>query len=290
MKTKRWLSWALCALALLLFFVAPYVLPMASTPATDVAPGTLEIHVIDVGQGDAVLLRTAEHAILVDCGTNDSEQDLSDYLSRLRQASLDALIVSHPHEDHMGGADMILRELAVDTLLLPDVAPQEDVGAQLSAAYAQSDASARLICAGEVLEYGALSLLVLSPPSGGFEQMNDNSLLLRVSYGETTVLLCGDAEAAVEEYLLQSYDAALLDCDLLKAGHHGSDTSSSKAFLAATTPQYVAISCGRGNSYGHPAQSALDRAAAVGAKISRTDRDGTLVFVSDGLELRLREK
>ena len=290
MKMKRWLPPALCALVLLVFFLAPYVLPMASAPKADVAPGTLEIHVIDVGQGDAVLLRTAEHAILVDCGTNDSEQDLLDYLSRLRLTSLDALIVSHPHEDHMGGADMILRELAVGTLLLPDVEVQEDVGEQLSAAYAQSQASARLICAGERLEFGALSLLVLSPPAQGYAQMNDNSLLLRVSYGQSTVLLCGDAESAVEQYLLQTYDAALLDCDLLKAGHHGSDTSSSKELLAATTPEYVAISCGKGNPYGHPAQSVLDRAASVGATILRTDRDGTLVFVSDGQRLRLRER
>ena len=287
-KQRRvWVLPAVLAAALLLFLLLPHLLPMAKPPLSPPISGSLEIHVIDVGQGDAVLLRTAEHAVLIDCGTNDSEEALMDYLSRLQLSSLDALIVSHPHEDHMGGADMILRELSVDTLLLPDVEPEEDVGEQLAAAYAQSDAKACLAYAFQEMHFGALSVLVLSPPADGFEQMNDNSLVLRVGYGDTAILLCGDAEEAAEQYLLQNCDAALLDCDLLKAGHHGSDTSSSKAFLAATTPDYVAISCGRGNPYGHPVQSVLDRIAAVGARACRTDREGSLVFVSDGERVRL---
>lgn len=278
------------AVALLLFFALPYLLPHAATPRAAVDEGCLEIHVIDVGQGDAVLLRSAQATVLVDCGTNESERALSAYLSRLRVEHLDYLILSHPHEDHMGGADMILRELDVDTVLLPDVTPEEDIGAQLAAAYAASTATVRTAVAGDVLTVGELTVTVLSPPEQCFEQMNDNSLVLRVTYGDTALLLTGDAEQAVEQYLLTTYDAQALDCDLLKAGHHGSQTSSSEELLEALTPAYVAISCGKGNPYGHPMQQVLDRIAAVGARACRTDREGSLVFVSDGETLVLRTK
>ena len=278
------------AVALLLFFALPYLLPHAATPRTAVDAGCLEIHVIDVGQGDAVLLRSAQATVLVDCGTNESERALSAYLSRLRVEHLDYLILSHPHEDHMGGADMILRELDVDTVLLPDVIPEEDIGAQLAAAYAASDAIVRTAAAGDVFTVDEMTVTVLSPPEQCFEQMNDNSLVLRVTHGDTALLLTGDAEEAVEQYLLTTYGAQGLDCDLLKAGHHGSQTSSSEELLKALTPTYVAISCGKGNPYGHPMQQVLDRIAAVGARACRTDREGSLVFVSDGKTLVLRTK
>jgi competence protein ComEC len=281
-KKRRGIWMALVPLLLVAFVALPYYLPRPPMTSAAVAPGTMEMHVIDVGQGDALLIRTEEYAVLVDCGTNESEVALHNYMSHLSVTTVDYLILTHPHEDHMGGADMVLREYEVGTVLLPDVTPEEDVGAQLAEAYAAGDAVVSTAMAGDVFCLGDLVISVLSPSGELYEQMNDNSLVLRVAYGDTVALLMGDAEEEVEQYLLATYDAQALDCDLLKAGHHGSQTSSSEELLDALTPTYVAISCGKGNSYGHPMQQVLDRIAAVGARACRTDREGSFVFVSDG--------
>jgi beta-lactamase superfamily II metal-dependent hydrolase len=236
-----------------------------------------------------MLLLCEGGVVLIDAGTNESEDALRAYLDSCGVERIDYLIVSHPHEDHMGGADMVLREYEVGTLVLSDLAPDTDVGMSFTTALLGSDAKLVSPSAGERLTLGALSMTVLAPPEGGFDQVNDNSLVLRCDYGDTSLLTVGDAEADVEAWLLRNCDPTLLDVDLLKAGHHGSDTSTGSAFLAALTPRYVTISCGRGNTYNHPVQSVLDAIAAANAQACRTDTDGTLVFLSDGVTL-WREK
>ncbi len=243
------------------------------------------IHVIDVGQGDAMLLQTADGNILIDAGTNESEPSLRAYLDSCGVRRIDYLFISHPHEDHMGGVDMVLREYEVDTLVMSDLAPDADVGMELTTALLESETVVSVPDAGDQYLLGGLSVTVLSPPKEGYQSVNDNSLVLRCEYGEASMLCMGDAEGEVEAWLLANYPAVMLDCDLLKAGHHGSDTSSGLDFLRVLTPEYVAISCGRGNTYNHPVQSVLDSIAAVGATACRTDRQGTLIFLCDGEEI-----
>ena len=185
----------------------------------------------------------------------------------------------------MGGADMVLREYEVGVLVMSDLAPDADVGMEFTAAVIDSGAQVVVPRVGEVMSTGMLCMTFLAPPAQGFDEVNDNSLVVRCDYGGVSMLAVGDAEAEVEAWLLQHYDEELLDIDLLKAGHHGSDTSTGAAFLAALTPDYVTISCGRGNTYNHPVQSVLDAIAAADAQACRTDTDGTLIFASDGADL-----
>lgn len=273
------------AVCLLVFLLLPLLLGGLQRDAQ-----VLRLHVIDVGQGDAMLLQTAEATVLIDTGTNESEQTLRAYLDRCGVRRIDYLFISHPHEDHLGGADMVLREYEVQTLVMSDLAPDADVGMELTAALLGSETVLTSPKVGEEYAIGGLSITVFAPPTAGFESVNDNSLVLRCTYGASAILCMGDAESETEAWLLANYPTAMLDCDLLKAGHHGSDTSSGMAFLRALTPRYVAISCGRGNTYNHPAQSVLDAISAVGATACRTDTQGTLVFVSDGETLWLPEK
>ena len=274
---------AVTTLAVVLFLLLPYLLPPAD--GTDLSDAPFQIHVIDVGQGDAMLLLCEEQTVLIDSGTNASEGVLRAYLDNCGVEEIDYLIISHPHEDHMGGADMVLREYDVHTLVMSDLAPDADVGIQFTTALTASEATVMVPRVGEVIRAGALRITFLAPPDGGFSDVNDHSLVVRCEFGETSLLTVGDAEAEVEAWLLANTDAALLDVDLLKAGHHGSDTSTGADFLAATTPTYVAISCGRGNTYNHPVQSVLDAVASAGALSCRTDTDGTLIFLSDGEQL-----
>lgn len=294
MKGKRQLGRAtrICVragigVALLLFLLLPWLLGgrMRQNATAD-----LRVHIIDVGQGDALLLQTADGNILIDTGTNESEPMLQVYLDSCGVRRIDYLFVSHPHEDHIGGADMVLREYEVENFVISDLPPDADVGMELTKALLQSGAVIQTPDVGDEYLLGGLRVSVLSPPEDGFESTNDNSLVLRCEYGDISMLCMGDAESEVEAWLLESYPSSVLDCDLLKAGHHGSDTSSGLAFLRALTPRYVAISCGRGNTYNHPVQSVLDAIAAVGAIPCRTDTTGSLLFICDGEEIRLQSK
>jgi competence protein ComEC len=223
--------------------------------------------------------------VLIDTGTNDSEAALRTYLDGCGVERIAYLIISHPHDDHMGGADMVLREYEVETLVMSDLPPDGDVGASFTQALAGSDASLVVPQVGEVLELGQLRMTVLAPPDGGYPDANENSLILRCEMGATALLCTGDAGEEVERWLLDRCDPAALDVDLLKAGHHGAASATSAAFLAATSPDFVAISCGRGNPYNHPVQRVLDAIADAGAIACRTDTEGTLVFLSDSERL-----
>ena len=285
------LGGAMGLVALVLFLLLPRMLPPTDTAQRQarIENADLQIHVIDVGQGDAMLLMTDGGCVLIDTGTNESEDALRAYLNGCGVERIEYMFLSHPHEDHMGGADMVLREYEVGTLVMSDLAPDADVGMQFTTALVESETDVVVPSVGDVYVSDGLSVTVLAPPDGGFESVNDNSLILRVEYGECSVMTTGDAEAEVEAWLLANCDPALLDVDLLKAGHHGSDTSTGADFLAALSPDYVAISCGRGNTYNHPVQSVLDAIVRAGAQVCRTDTDGTLVFLSDGVTL-WREK
>lgn len=254
------------------------------------ADGELEAHFIDVGQGDSILLRSNRTAILIDSGTNDSEEILRRYLRAFGVKTLDCFICTHPHEDHIGGSDMIIDSFEVDRLML--------CGSD-SASYSLKKLLDKANRSGVELlepEYGAkytigdITFRVLAPGSGLDTASNDGSIVVRVEWGETSFLLAGDAELASESAMLADFPPEELDSTLLKVGHHGSNTSSGDEFLAAVSPEWAVISCGRDNDYGHPHREVLNRLEECGVPadhILRTDRNGSIVFISDGRELYL---
>ena len=245
----------------------------------------VEFHFIYVGQGDATLIRCPGGDILVDAGPNSSEEMLDNYLRAAGVKSLRMLFVTHADEDHIGGTDMIVRNYAPAGIYLPDPGSPEPDSRALTAEAARCGLKLRSASAGQVFLSGNLRIDVLAPLTPLFGDPNADSLVLLVTVGNTSVMLTGDAEKETEERLINEYGDSLHRCDILKAGHHGSSTSSSEEWQRAVSPAVAVISCGKNNPYGHPHAAVLSRFFSMGIEVVRTDREGDVVFVSDGVKL-----
>lgn len=241
--------------------------------------GSGAITVLDVGQGQSVLVRSGQFLCLVDCGGDsyDSAGDIAaDFLGDYGVGRLELLVLTHFHADHANGVAQLLKRVQVDTLAIPPATGEEEPLREeiLAAAEAQGV---------EVLEVGEDTLLTLDQdrtvqlyaPLGAGET-NEAGLTCLVSNGDFDTLITGDMGADVEQQLLAH--AALPDLEVLVAGHHGSKSSTSEQLLAATAPDYAFLSVGEHNSYGHPAQETLERLAAAGCRIYRTDLQGTITL------------
>ena len=246
--------------------------------------GEAEFHFIDVGQGDAALIRTVQGHVLIDAGTNDSEDALIAYLKAEGIKELAYAVFTHPHEDHIGNARMLIESDTVGALILPPMHSDDMVYRMVLDAAAARNVPCHIADAGARFAVGDATLEILFADAEA-KEINDGSIICRLLYGKTAALFTGDAEGAAEQALLSAVPAEKLDCDLLKAGHHGSDTSLCEELLLAASPTHVAISCGKENDYGFPHAALLGRLQAVGAVWHRTDEEGTLCYVSDGESL-----
>jgi len=258
-------------------------------PFAPAGQGMVELHMIDVGQGDAIALKTPHaHWILFDAGGawrgNDAGRStVIPYLGR-RGGSLDMFVLSHPHTDHVGGAATVLRVLHPATYV--DAGFPGPAGAYRASLDQARASHVRWVRAhpGDRAMVDGVSLEFLAPDSvwtASLVDPNLASVITLVRYGDIRILLMGDAERPEEEWLLAN-EADELHADILKVGHHGSQTSSSEAFLAAVHPRLALVSVGAGNKYGLPTPAIMDRLAAGGAQVLRTDRLGTIVARTDG--------
>ncbi len=263
--------------------------------AAALAPPTLEVHVIDVGQGDAVALRTPRGRwLLVDAGPRSRDFDAGraivvPYLLRQGAGELEALLLTHPDADHIGGAAAVVAMLGPEVVI--DPASPTGKAQYLDALREVGSGGGRWVraAAGAEVALDGVRLIVLAPdpaslaaPTGA----NDISVVARVEFGEFRALLMGDAPVEVERRLVAS-DPAALRSDLLKVGHHGSHTSTGPELLAAARPAYAVIPVGRRNRYGHPHRVVVERLEAAGIAVMRTDRDGSIV-VHAGTDGRVR--
>lgn len=250
------------------------------------ADGYLRVHFIDVGQGDSILIQAGERAMLVDAGTNESGSIVTEYLSSLNITKLDYLIGTHPHEDHIGGLDDVIRSFEIGTVIMPDVSHTTQTYEDVLDALLEKNLTVTVPHPGDSYSIGDAAFTILSPSAdiageaAETGDLNNLSVGIRLVYGSNAFVLCGDAESDSEREMVES--GLSLKADVLKAGHHGSSTSTSDAFLAAVDPDYAIISCGRDNSYGHPHQETMDKLKAAGVSVLRTDEQGTIVAVSDG--------
>jgi beta-lactamase superfamily II metal-dependent hydrolase len=248
-----------------------------ATPAPTLTPTpSLTIHFIDVGQGDAILIDRGDTDILVDGGPTSAS--VLAYLQGQGVADIDLLVATHPHADHVGGLADVLAQYQVSEVWVNGDAATSQAYQDFAAAVATEGATVREVTRGYATQVGGLDIAVLNP-SQLTGDLNEDSVVLRLVCGEVSVLLTGDATSDSEVNMLAT--GLALDSDVLKVGHHGSATSTSAAFLAAVTPKDAVISVGAGNVYGHPAQATLDRLAAPGATVYRTDLDGMVVLISD---------
>ena len=250
-----------------------------SSAALPAADGELVMHFIDVGQGDCIFLQTGKANMLIDSGNPEDGPEVSDYLSALGVTEINAFVGSHPHEDHLGGAATVVRSFNIDEMIMTDCVSTSFFFEKLLNSLDERNVTVTEPPVGGVRNVGDMRVEFLAPLELGGD-MNNNSIIMRVTFGEISAMFTGDAEELAErELLLENVN---LKSDILKVGHHGSSYSSSNEFLRAVSPKIAVIQSGIGNSYGHPHAEALSRLSACGAKVYRCDEQGTIVLKTDG--------
>ena len=255
---------------------------MLTLGGSAVPAAQLRVDFIDVGQGDATLIEADGTAILVDGGDASASATVEDYLQAQGSQDIDLMVATHPHADHIGGLIDVLAHYGVHEIWTNgDTSGSQTYGDFALAVVQEQAAGATLreVTRGYTAEFDGLNISVLHPPSLTGDT-NEDSLVLRLTCGMVDILLVGDATTDSEANMLAE-EGLLTDVEVLKVGHHGSNTSTSDAFLTAVTPEDAVISVGAGNTYGHPHQQTLDRLAARGVTVYRTDEDGTVTLTSD---------
>lgn len=243
----------------------------------------LEVRFFDVGQADSILVRCGGEIMLVDGGRREDGPALLSALQELGVDRLDWAVCTHAHSDHAGGLSYLISRLPAERAAVP-YTQSDNAWFNDFLAVAAESGTVRTLTAGDGFALGEASVQVLGPLRE-YEDLNDSSLVLRVVYGDTAILLTGDATWVAERDLAES--GRELASDLLKAGHHGANGSTSYLFLREVDPEWAVISVGADNEYGHPGEYTLSRLADAGVKVLRTDELGTIVCRSDSRRLTL---
>jgi competence protein ComEC len=251
-------------------------------------PSPLSVHFIDVGQADSILVHTPSgNNMLIDAGNNADADTVTSYLSRQKVKKLDVLVGTHPHEDHIGGMDVVIQKFQIGKVYMPKKTTNTRTFEDVLQAVKDKGLKITSPVSGSTIALDpAIKVEILAPNSASYKDLNNYSIVLKVTYGKTSFLFTGDAERESEkEMLAKGYN---LKADVLKVGHHGSNSSTSAAFLKAVAPKYAVICVGKDNDYGHPKKEILDRLARARVKVYRTDLNGTIIAESDGEKVTVK--
>ncbi|GGG13896.1 hypothetical protein GCM10010912_67890 [Paenibacillus albidus] len=242
--------------------------------------GTLQVYYFDVGQGDSTLIRTPKNQyILIDGGNNNQGKNVVKYLESLGVKTLDAMVATHPDADHIGGLDDVLKAVDVKAVYAPKVSHTTETYKDFLTAVKNEGRTIKPVTKGVTIPLTGINAKFLAPVNTYSDDLNDWSAVLKVTYKNNSFLFTGDAELKSENDMLA--DGLDLKADVLKVGHHGSSSSTSKPFIDAVKPKYAVISVGK-NNYGHPDSGILSRLKNINATIFRTDQKGSITAVSDG--------
>ena len=272
----------------LAIIVAIVAMITENTNVDPVAEGEMFVDFVDVGQGDCTLIRSADAVILVDAGEAGTADTVVSYLKEKGIKNIDCCIATHPHSDHIGALYRIFEEFSVDTVLLPDIPDELIPTTSTYEKFLDGLENVKNIIpagAGDNFYFGSLNLDILGPVKE-YDDLNQMSLVSKVSFGNTSVMLTGDAETPAETDMLKKRNVDY-SADILKVGHHGSKTSTSEKWLKAVHPQFAVVSCGLDNDYGHPHKNIINRLENFGVEYYRTDLEGHILFKSDGNEITL---
>ena len=252
-----------------------------SLPSPD---GMLTVWFIDVGQGDSILIRTPEDKfVLIDAGPPSCKDNLMAFLDDKGVETFELVVLTHPHSDHIGCAQEVLEKYGTKTLMMSYGVNTSDLYLDLLDAVDDMNINVVPPKVGDEYTIGSALLSVLGPYGTEYDDLNEYSIVIKLTYGERKFQFTGDMETLNERELLDM--GADVDCDVLKVAHHGSSTSSMLGFLKAVSPQYAVIMCKKGNSYNHPHAETLESLSAVSATVYRTDLSGTVTAVTDGASL-----
>ena len=244
--------------------------------------GNITVYFIDVGQSDAALILQGGHAMLIDGGDASSSNKIYSFLKELNITHLDYIVATHAHAEHVGGLSGALNYASAGVVFCPVTSYNTRTFENFIKYVHEQGKEITVPKAGDKFTLGSAEVTVLNPisPASGENHTNDDSIVLRIVFGDTSFLFTGDAERAAEAAILDSgYD---LSSTVLKVGHHGSDTSTSYPFLREVMPEYAVISCGKDNMYGHPHENLLSRLRDADVQVFRTDMQGTITCISDG--------
>lgn len=255
----------------------------------------LKMHVIDVGQGDSILMQCGACNVLIDCGENGMGDTVLDYLHRAGVSHLDWIIGTHPHSDHIGGMDTVIKseDITIDHVMMPqtskDMTPTTMTYTEVLAAIKKKKLKITRPVPGTEYDLDGVTMMVLSPGKNAkYDDLNDYSIVLRFTYRDVSVLTGGDASKNIERQIISlDYD---LRADIYKVSHHGGRDGNSQAYLDEINPRYAVISVGEDNKYGHPKSEVLKRLKKMNCEVYRTDLDGTVIFESDGKNISVIKK
>lgn len=269
------------AITLLLCLVLCGCSQAAPTPTPSVKE-QLKVHFIDVGQADSILLEFNGHFALVDGGNNADGADVVTYLQLLGVQKLELVVATHPHEDHIGGLYDILSLIPTDAIWSPEIEGNSNAIRNFLEVVSDQGKKLQQPKVGQVFQLGGASITVLGPVKE-YSEVNNQSIVLMVQFGDTRFLLAGDMERIAENDLVES--GADLKADVLKVGHHGSENATGYIFLREVMPKYAVISCGKDNAYGHPHEDPLSRLRDAEVIVLRTDECETIIARSDGKDI-----
>lgn len=245
--------------------------------------GSLSVHFIDVGQGDCIYINQGEYNMLIDAGNNEDGEKLVSYLKSLNVNGFDYVIGTHPHEDHIGGMDDIINNFEIENYYMPDKLSTTKTFEDVLDALDAKGLSYNVPKIDDEFKLGDATFKVIYS-GDDTNDINDSSIVLKMTYGDNSFLFTGDATSNVEEIILNKD----IKSDVLKVAHHGSSYSSTTEFLDKVDPKYAIISVGTNNSYNHPASITLQKLSNRDITVYRTDLDGTIIFTSDGTNLSVQ--
>ena len=249
----------------------------------DVPDGSqLQVHFVDVGQGDCSLIICDGEAMLIDAGDNDKGTRVQKYLKEQGISNLKYVIGTHPDSDHIGGLDVVIYKFSCDNILMPDATSDTKTYLDVLSAIDSKGYKITTVGQGDTFTLGSASFEILSPVKGyPYAEDNNNSIVLRLDYYNNSFLFMGDAEYQPQQVMIYD-DEINAKADVVKVSHHGANSGYMKGFYDEVQPKYAIISCGKGNKYGHPHSDVLKDFKNRGVGVFRTDEQGTIVVVSDG--------